>query len=127
MILHWLAGYSLARLMIIVGGIVICIGNGVNLLSWLEDKNRVPVPISLIGILLGACLAISALLRGKPPWDGLGDALSVISGLSSIIYVVLLNRYSRRKRVVRPPQPPSTAPSNQIWPPPPTSPGGGQP
>jgi len=123
MILHWLAGYSLWRLMIVVGGGIICIGSVINLLYGQEDKNRVPMPVSLVGLLIGSSLAVSALLRGRPPWDGLGDALSAVGAVSGIVYLLLLNRHRRRKRVTVPP-PQSAVPSDEIWPPPPTSRGG---
>lgn len=109
--------------MIIVGGGIGCIGNVINLLYGQEDKNHVPMPVSLIGFLWGACLAASVMLRGKPPWNGLGDALGMVSAVSGIVYAVLIIMHRKRKRVAMPSQPPS-APSDKIWPPPPTSQGG---
>jgi hypothetical protein len=78
---------------------------------------------SFAGLLMGACLTGANLLRGQARWQDLADNLSIIGGVSSIVYAASMIMHRKRKRVAMPSQPPS-APSDETWPPPPTSQGG---
>ena len=122
--LHWLAGYSLIRLIAVAGGILVCAVMGIVLLVGQEGKNKLPVPVVFLYMLFGACTTISSLLIGKPRsrYELLGVILEIIGGVSGLIGAVLTMRHQKTKHAALP-QPEPAAPSDKGWPPPPTSQG----
>jgi len=89
MILHWLAGYSVAQLLMLAGGPLLFLGAAIMLLEALNSKNF-SVWASVAGLVWGFCWTAANLLRKQPQWNDLTVALSVVSFLASICYCVLL-------------------------------------
>ena len=120
MILHWLAGYSFAQLMMLVGGLIMFLGAAIMLFGALNDKGY-PLWGSFAGLLTGICYTGASLLRGRPRWEDLTDTLLIIGSVSSITYAILMVAHRKSRRGAVPPQPQPVAPSDKVWPPPPTS------
>ena len=95
------------------------VGNVIRMLPNGNDKSRFPAPLALTGIAFFGCLLVSTLLREKPPWGGLSDALSIVAAVPGISYAIVMMRRGRRKSVVA--LRITFAPSDKTWPPPPTS------
>jgi len=123
MILHWLTGYSFAQLLMLAGGPIIFLGAAIMLFGALNGKGY-SLWGSFAGLLMGACMTGANLLRGQARWQGLVDNISMIGGVSSIVYAVSIIVHRKRKRVAMSPPLPHALPSDKVWPPPPTSPGG---
>jgi hypothetical protein len=120
MILHWLAGYSLIRLVTIASGIFICAFSVARLFGWQIGKRQYPRLFSVTSLLLGICLTVATLLRGKGHWDGFSDVVMLVCFvLGGINLYLMKQQVSNINAVVLPPC--ETAPSDKIWPPPPTS------
>lgn len=121
-LLHWLAGYSTAQLMMLASGPIIFLSAAIMLFEALNDKVYL-LWGSVAGLLAGSCWTAANLLRGRPRWEDLTDNLLIIGGASSITYAVLMVRLARRRNrpITVPPEVQPTMPSDKVWPPPPTA------
>lgn len=120
MILHWLAGYSVPQLMMLVGSFGIFLGGGVILLGSLNGNNPALTRSGWLAMLGGACTTAAHLLRNKLHWE---VAMIILAGLGFAMTICFFFQYAKARRITIPqPQPP--LPSDEIWPPPPNSPGG---
>ena len=123
MILHWLAGYSLMRLFTIACGMFFCIVMAFHLVRGQTGKIQVPLPLALLGILWGACLAVFSLLRRKAYWDDVGTVIGGVGDITLIGWSILMLRHyiGQRNKPATPIEP--FVSSDKIWPPAPTSQG----
>ncbi len=121
MILHWLTGYSIVELMTVGGFLIGILSNIIQLFPHRDEKNRLPVPVVLIGIASFGGWAASILLHGKPHWADLSVDLGIAGAVGTILYVTMTVILSRGRKRIAAVAPATPAPSNNVWPPPPTS------
>ena len=123
MILHWLAGYSVPQLMVLVGSFGIFLGGSMILLGSLDGDNQALTRSGWLGMSGGACTTAANLLRNKPRLETI---MILLACLGFVMTIGFLFQYATARRTASPKsQPPASA--DDIWPPPPTAPGGGQP
>ena len=94
---HWLSGYSQLDWVQLASAIVICTVSLLRLFYGPEQK-RFSLSVALVGVLVGTCIGASALLRGKPHWDGLSAILELLGGFSGIVFGVLIGRNAKERR-----------------------------
>jgi len=128
MTLPWLTQYlfqNVFQLVLLALGLAISLSGVVFLLIALNGGKRVSVGGSVLGIVGGALMAATALLKSDPRRHDLGAALLGAGMFPLMLYA---GQFARRRKVEAKVDTPGPVPhSDTVWPPPPTAPGGRQP
>ena len=123
---HWLAGHSFTQTIMLICGLVICLGAVIKLIATLLGGQWYLFGATLM-ILVGiACYTVAIALPVSPRGRSLIGDLVFVGGFSSFAGIILRMMHRRSKLASKLPKTRAAVHSDEVWPPPPTAPSNDQ-
>ena len=123
MMLPWLAGHSFAQTMMLIFGLIACLGGVIKLITALLSGHWYSFGATLATLVGVACLTAAIALPVSPGGRNLMGDLLLACCLLFPVSVLLKMMHQRSKQASAPLKVQAAVHSDEVWPPPATSPG----